>query len=446
MPFTIETLLERLTGLERVAGEPARYVVGYSGGLDSTVLLHALARSAPEHGRPIVAVHVDHQLHPDSRGWETHCRTAAAALDVEFASRQVVVDRDSAAGGMEAAARVARYSVFHALLRPRDWLLSAHHENDQAETLLLNLLRGSGVAGLAGIGESQEFARGHLLRPLLGVSVDELRDYATAYELDWIRDPSNDDVRFDRNFLRHEIMPLLSRRWPAAASKIRQSAELAGEASELLGDLAELDLRRLGGPARMSVDALAKLPETRQRNALRHALRQLGLPPIPARRLRQVFTDLLRARRDAEPLIAWQGGELRRFRGQLYVLAPAPDDQENTLPTLCSERPVVDLGAGRGRLCLVQGDTSGINPDLVSAGLEVRYRDGGEAIRPLGQTHTRKLKKLLQDEVIVPWMRSRIPLLYAGDALVAVADLWIAETHSASPGFLVRWEDPPALR
>jgi tRNA(Ile)-lysidine synthase len=440
--FNSELLLERLTSL--TAGEPAsRWLVAFSGGIDSTVLLHALASAREAAQAEIVAIHVNHGLHPDAPEWEKHCRTFADKLGITCLSRQVTVDSDLKSGP-EAAARQARYAVLQTLVETGDCLLSAHHEEDQAETLLLNLLRGSGVAGLAGIGAAQAFGRGRLLRPLLGVSGEALHDYAKRHKLDWIEDPSNADTRFDRNFLRREILPLLAARWPAAAARLKQSADLASEASALLKDLADIDLAAAGGPQRLDLEALQALHPARQRNLLRQAISLCGLPPPPATRLYQAVHELIPAREDAQPLVAWPGAELRRYRNNLYVLPAMPSLPDEPAQLLLPEEPL-DLGPGMGRLALDPGADQGITPDLANAGLQVRYRHGGEEIRPAGRDRTHKLKKLLQQEGIVPWMRERLPLLYSGDKLVAVADLWIAEEYAENAGFGVTWRDRSAL-
>jgi len=185
MTFDSEKLLDRLQALSTISA-PARWLVAYSGGIDSTVLLHAITRSATDVS--VVAIHIDHGLHPDSEQWETHCRACAATLGVDFVSRKVVVDEKSE-NGPEAAARQSRYAALLSIVQDNDCLLSAHHEDDQAETLLLNLMRGSGPAVLAGIGLQQSFGRGRLLRPLLGVPGDEITAYARKHDLSWIDDP-----------------------------------------------------------------------------------------------------------------------------------------------------------------------------------------------------------------------------------------------------------------
>ena len=442
MTFESQYLLERLTAL--TAGEPAsRWLVAFSGGIDSTVLLHALSGSRAQLQAEIIAIHVDHGLHPDSQQWDMHCQQFAEQLEVSYIRKRITVD-DELRSGPEAAARQARYAVLQTLLIDGDCLLSAHHEEDQAETLLLSLMRGSGPAGLAGIGAAQEFGQGRLLRPLLGVSGEAIQDYAQRHELSWIEDPSNADTRFDRNFLRREIMPRLASRWPAVSARLKQSADLAGEASALLRDLADIDLAVAGRPERLDLRSLRRLSLERQRNLLRQAISLCGLPPPPATRLYQAVHELIPAREDAQPQVTWPGAELRRYRHHLYVMpaiATLPDEPAQVLRPDTS----LDLGPGMGQLVLSPGVDGGIDPELANAGLQVRYRHGGEEIRPAGHDCTRKLKKLLQQEGIVPWMRERLPLLYSGEDLVAVADLWIAKECSHDAGFAVYWRERSAL-
>lgn len=452
MTFNEEMLLQRLADLED-GYSVARYIVAFSGGLDSTVLLHALCRTRERHASPLVALHVNHDLHPDSSSWEQHCRRVAQKLEVEYLGRTVAVRKRAA--GLEAAAREARYEALGAEMQENDVVLSAHHEEDQAETLLLNLMRGSGLAGLAGIGARQPFGPGLLIRPLLDVSRQAIERYARELGLEWIEDPANVDLRFDRNYLRREILPRLRTHWPAVSSRLRRSAELAAESAALQDDLAKLDLGPLvaasGAADRLDIPGLRRLPAARQRNVLRYAIKNCGLPPAPSSRLAQVLAELLPARSDAQPLVRWHGGEVRRYRQKLYLLPETEAlSHKPVLPQrMLSTGGPLDLGRfGRlplGTLQLEGGDSVGIDPVLANCGLEVRFRRGGEKIRPFGRDATRPLKKLLQEAGVVPWMRQWVPLLFAGEALVAVGDLWIAADCARDAGFVVRWDQKPSI-
>ena len=443
MSFDRQSLLRKLTGLAELAGQPSRLVVGFSGGLDSTVLLHALAGDPGEKAPPVLAVYVDHGLHGDSEKWGKHCRSVAQQLGVEFRSLEVSVDEDSGQG-FEGAARVARYDALRDVVRNGDWLLSAHHKDDQAETLLLNLLRGSGPAGLAGIGEVQPFSDAWLVRPLLSYSRNELAEYATLHDLAWIDDPSNEDRSYDRNYLRHEVLPKLEQRWPEASSRLRQSALLAGEAAILLDQLADADLQSIAErPDRLSLTGLRALSSARQRNLLRYVVRELGLPAPPSGQLMSIVTDLIPARDDAQPVVQWTGAEIRRYRDWVYVLPAMAGSMGSTPLPITGD--ALELGHGMGELRLETGAGTGLGKNVVAAGLEVRFRQGGEEIKLLKQSHTKKLKKLLQEEGVVPWMRERLPLLYSNGELVAVADLWIASAAASEPGTAVRWKNRPPI-
>ena len=440
-----DRLLQRLSELEQ-SDRPSRYLVAFSGGLDSTVLLHALWRGRARHATPIVAVHVNHELQADARRWEAHCRRFAAHLGVEFV-RQTLDLPPGDPRGTEGAARELRYRAISELVGAGDHVLTAHHEEDQAETLLLNLMRGSGVAGLAGIGARRALGRGLLLRPLLDVSRAEIERYAALHGLEWCDDPSNADLRFDRNFLRREILPALRRRWPAASAGLRKSAELLGEAGQLQADLAMIDLVRAGGdPARLDGAEFGRLSAARQRNLLKLAIRRLDLPPAPATRLAQVVRELVPAPADARPLVRWPGAEVRRYRDRLYILHERDYAACPAAPVLPADGREVALGPFLGRLVLERRTAVGIDPALVGDGLRIGFRKGGEKLRPLGRAHTHPLRKLCQEVGIVPWMREFLPLLYAGDRLVAVADLWIAQDAQSTHGYAVRWLGKPALR
>lgn len=432
------------------AGQPARFVVAVSGGLDSVVLTHALASICQTARRqldefasiPLLAVHIDHGLQAASADWSLRCASIAKSLGCDFRAICVDVRRDGGKG-LEAAARDARYSALRGELRAGDWLLSAHHQNDQAETLLLNLLRGSGPLGLSGIAPVRRFSPGWLLRPLLDVAQVDLLEYANNADLHWIDDPSNADRHFDRNFLRHEILPMLNDRWPDVSVRLGRATRHAAEASGLLNDMAATDLELVGGNCeRLSVAALSNLCAARQRNLIRFALRECGLSSPTSAHLEQIQTELMPAREDGQPLVRWPGASVRRYRDGLYLLPEKLVDKLSSGPILDRE---ATLAAGLG--CLRFEDTSGkgLSPALFQAGLRLDVRRGGERIRVKNHEHRSKLKKLLQELGVVPWMRDRIPLVYSGEQLVAVGDLWLAADAVATPGVAVHWIGRPAL-
>jgi tRNA(Ile)-lysidine synthase len=442
--FSSDALLQALRALTEDAELPRRYVIGFSGGLDSTVLLHALSDSAAEHKIPLLAVHIDHGMQSVSARWAEQCKVTADQYGVEYQSQRVDVDVEGGKGP-EAAARAARYAALSELMLPGDWLLSAHHEDDQAETLLLNLLRGSGPAGLAGIAAIRRMDPGWLARPLLSFPRTALEQYAGQHGLNWIEDPSNAERSLDRNYLRHEVLPLLEARWPGASQRLNRSSRIAADAAGLLDELAAIDVAALGGRYdRLQLDEFVALSAARQRNLLRFAIKALGLAAPSAAHLQRVIDEVVLARADAEPVLAWGDVEIRRFRNQLYILQSA---NEESTPAAVSvgKHDYQELGAGLGALRLEYNASQGLDSALLQRGLELKYRQGGEKIQPIDQSHTKTLKNLLNEESIVPWMRNRIPLLYAGDKLVAVADLWLAKDAVTSPGVAIHWENRPPI-
>ncbi|MFN3883529.1 MAG: tRNA lysidine(34) synthetase TilS [Rhodocyclaceae bacterium] len=299
--------------LERHAATGSRLVVGLSGGIDSVVLLHVLARLRPE---GLSALHVHHGLSPHADEWANFCAAYARGLRVPFACVRVAVERDSP-DGLEAAARRARHAVFDRT--PAEWIVLAHHRDDQAETLLFNLLRGAGLAGAAAMQE----ASNRLLRPLLNVGRAEIEAYARAQRLKWIEDESNADVRHSRNFLRHCILKPLAQRFPAAARNLAAAAARFGEAQALLDDLARLDL---AGSEDFPLDIarLKALPEPRARNALRYLLarQQVAIPSEV--RLREALRQMLEAGVDRHPSVRLGAHRLLRCRGLIYLEPGGP--------------------------------------------------------------------------------------------------------------------------
>ncbi len=429
------------TAIERwpAPAEPGRFVVAFSGGLDSTVLLTALVRLA---GRERVgATHVDHGLHPSSGAWASHCAAYCATLGVAIRMRRVPVARASGRG-LEAAAREARYRALEALLEPGEMAVTAHHADDQLETVLLRLLRGAGVRGMRGIAAFGPFGRGALGRPLLGLRRAAIEAQAREWRLEWLEDPANADLHHDRNFLRHAVVPLLARRWPQASSSAGRLAAQMADAEELLGDAAAADAAALEDARRVPRAALAALSPARRRNLLRHLLRAAGFAPPSARKIDELCGALLGARPGANPLVRWPGGEARVFRDRLYLLAPLPS---RSAPALC-----VRLDA-RGRWAGPEGEIGfepvatgpGLPRSWLDQGLYLRFRAGGERFQPADKRHSQPLKDWLREAAIVPWMRDRIPLIYRADRLVAVGDLWIgaeaAAADPAEPRFRVEW-------
>lgn len=438
---------------------PARRLcVAFSGGLDSTVLLHAAARLCADHpGHRLRAVHVDHQLHDDSGRWSAHCEAAAGRLGVAFQKVAVEVPRRPGQG-LEAAARGARYAALGALLAPGELLLTAHHADDQLETVLLALMRGAGLRGLSAMPPGQRFSRGWLVRPLLGFTQAALEAWACQERLEWLTDPSNVDTRFDRNHLRHQVLPALRARWPAAARSAVRSAAHLGEAGAVLDSLAARDCAAARVGACMDVEVLRALDPARRRNLLRYWIRRQGMLAPSTRKLAAIEHDLLQAREDRVPCVAWEGGELRRHAGLIHVLPPGVVPAAAFAPLQWPVTQSLVLPGGLGRLRLESCDSGktgmpgpgmpGLAVARLAPSLEVRARRGGESLRPAGDPHRRTLKKLLQSYGVLPWWRPHVPLIFSAGRLAAVADLWIAQEFAAGegePAARIVWDAGPDL-
>jgi tRNA(Ile)-lysidine synthase len=402
-----------LVGLRRFP-RPANYWVAFSGGPDSTALLQALSELGDRLGAPLRALHVNHALHDDAPAWQRHCERFCRARGIPLTCVQISVDPDTGKG-LEADARRKRYAVALGLLDEGEVLLTAHHAGDQAETVLLNLMRGSGVEGLAGMPDVRPLGKGWLVRPLLAFSGPSLKAYLEDRGIDWIEDLSNQDESYDRNFLRHSLLPVLERRWHGAGDKIAQSANHCREAAGLLADMAdELLDESLAHP---QVLRLARIPESdpaRFKLVIRRWLHGRQSPPLPARRLEELARQCARASPQHHVRLEWDGWTLQLFRRQLWL-------QRCESIKACPEAPwtspgPLQLGPVLGRL-LIEPEDAGVPP-----GLAVGPRRSGEKIHFHEAGLSRSVKHLLQEASVPPWLRLSIPLLRLGGEPAALGD------------------------
>jgi len=426
----------------------AHLKVAYSGGLDSHVLLHALSVLRADHHFSLSAIHIDHDLQSASAEWGRHCAHICAALDVQYVVKRVRV-AGVAEEGLEAAARRARYTALAAALAPEDILLTAHHCDDQAETVLLQLLRGTGVVGLAAMPTQAAFGPGQIVRPLLGFSRAALHAYAQEHQLAWIEDPSNRELHLRRSYLRTEILPRLARHWPAHASLLARTARHAAEAMGLLDEVAEADFATCRqavahSPQALSIKALLTLSTARQRNLLRYWLRRQGFLAPATSQLEEVLAQAQTAPRSQQARVCWPGTEVWRYR-DLLVAMPAQHAPDPALDVVWDLRGPLDLpGIGRLRAVPIRGQ--GLScARLNGKSLHIRLRSGGETLMLAGRGHHHVLKKLLQAEGVPPWLRVRLPLLYVDSELAAVADRWVCAPYLAGDGvegLKIVWEPP----
>lgn len=411
--------------------------VGYSGGRDSSVLLHLLAQDTHLRQRGLRAIHVHHGLHADADGWARHCQRFCDGLDIALTIATVTVDPASGYGP-EAAARAARHAAFASALGSGETLALAHHREDQAETFLLRALRASSVDGLAAMRRVRDFGDGVLWRPLLDVSQASIERYAQRHALQWVDDPSNTGTDFDRNFLRHRVLPLLRERWPHADTAFARSAGLSAQAADLLANedaAALLQASRVDGKA-LDVAELGRLPAARRGRVLRRWIQNRGLPPLPAQGLARIESDLLPASIDTHAQFAWADAVIHRWRDQLYAgtrQQPLPPGWQTSW-------------GGCDALQLPHGGTLTLQGvDGFDSALRVHTRQGGERITLPGRSHSHALKHVLQAQDVPPWLRTAMPLLSDGQTLLAAGDVvysapfaaWLAER-----GACLSWTHP----
>jgi tRNA(Ile)-lysidine synthase len=418
--------------LGRLVPPHARLTLALSGGLDSVVLFHALLTLRTRHPFDLRAVHIHHGLSTNAEEWTRFCEQLCAVHSVALTVHRVTIARDDPAG-LEAAARRERRHIFAAV--DADFLLTAHHQNDQAETLLLQLLRGAGPKGLAAMAEMQShpgWQAAHL-RPLLNVSRAELWRYAQTHNLAWVEDESNLDSRYRRNALRQQILPLLVAHFPGASATLARGAALQAETAELLDDLARLDAQTAIDGDRLDCAVLAALSVPRSRNLLRHFIGQRGWTMPSARRLNEALHQLLDARQDARVSVNLGEGELHRFRGGAYLIpARAPVVQT---PVVWQGESVLELGAVGVRVTFTPTVGSGLKRVLFDAGrVELRLREGSERIRIAPGGPHRKLKNLLQESAVLPWERDRLPLLLFNGELIWAAGIGFDVDYLAEAG------------
>jgi len=412
---------------------PSRILVAYSGGVDSHVLLHALANlhsNLPE--LQIRVIHVDHRLSPNSQDWAHHCQKICQQLGVEFILSHIPKDAYIAGKSLEAVARDFRYQAFATLLEPGECLMTGHNQDDQAETLLLQLFRGAGVKGLAAMPVLVAFKNGLFARPMLGISRSIIKNYAEHERLQWIEDESNLSINFDRNYLRQHIFPSLSARWPAIQKVVARTATHCAESAELLDELAQQDLAVCVGSVSgtLAVSSIKKLSIVRQKNLLRYWLRTHNLPVPSTIKLQHIQTDILNCRSDAVPLVAWEGCQVRRFQNDIYAMSPLQPHDNKQFIFWDIRAPLV-LPSGLGILT-AKPSAAMSNVQLTeNTKVIVKFRCGGERFHPEGRSGSHPLKKLLQEWQVPPWQRERIPLIYVENELIAVVGYALAKSFGS---------------
>jgi tRNA(Ile)-lysidine synthase len=412
----------------------SRYLIAYSGGLDSSVLLDLCAGLRARESFPrLTAVHVNHGLHEEAGQWVSHCVEVCCSLHVPCQVLQVDAGPKPDESPEEAARR-ARYEALRQVVGEGEILLTAQHRDDQAETILLQLFRGAGLAGLSGMGAVAPFGKGLLVRPFLDCSRQSLQQYAAAHRLRWIEDSSNEEIAYDRNFLRHEVMPVLKKRWSGIAKTVQRSGRHCAEAQMLLTRAAR-DLYASTKHSRRNTLLISKLlsyDEATRRLIIREWIRTHGKRSPSATVMCRIVTEAVSAGEDKSPRVCWKEGEIRRFRNELYCFSEMePFDPHADYDWDGHGRLMLP---GSGRLESFRSTGQGIAARLWNSGrITVRFRTGGERCRLPGRRGRHTLKKLFQEQAVPPWVRERMPLVYIDDELAAVGDLRVCEPFQGGP-------------
>jgi tRNA(Ile)-lysidine synthase len=445
-----------------VPAEASGLVVALSGGPDSAALLRAtVALGKNFRALPLRAVHIDHGLQPAAADFRAACERLCAQLRIPL--RIVAVQVPSEAGAsLEAAARESRYAALSLEMQPRECLLTAHHRQDQAETLLLQALRGAGVKGMSAMPACRPFGPGWHVRPLLDVAHADLKQFGEHERsasadpsidpsvdppMDSPIDPMNQDLRFDRVYLRTAVWPLIEKRWPGAAISLTRAARHMAEAQRLLEMAAGADVARLRDGDALSIPGLRALSPLQRVNAVRLWVSQEGLEAPSTARLNEALRQVFDAEADHQPAIVWGGHALRRYRQRLFVTRADPP----RVPDARTWSPVagsaLELGPALGNLTWI-AQQGGIAVERLPASVIVRRRDGGETLKPASSARTQTVQHLCQALGVLPWMRDALPLVFAGDELIAIADLWLDARWCAAagaPGLGIAWNNAPLV-
>ncbi len=422
----MDLLVEHVSTFVNDVGRDRKFLLAYSGGLDSHVLLHIFASYKIE----LTVIYVDHGVNAKSTEWGLHCERTCRDLNIKFIQKKLHKTRDLL--NLEEKLRQSRYQLFESLLEKNDILLTAHHQNDQAETLLLQLCRGAGLPGLSAMPRIKTLGQGFHARPLLDFTRDDLLRYAQYHQLNWIEDESNANPQFTRNFLRHEVMPILTKRWPTITNTLARVAENCMDAQRLI-DLSTQDLlveTQGGETGTLSVKKLLLLDFVEQRHVLRAWISQVKFLLPSQVKMQQILQTILLAREDKTPCVGWGNVEIRRYRDDLFLMEKLGLHDSKQIIPWDMLKPLVIPNIGILK-------TDSLRTDLKN--ITVRFRQGGEMLRLPGREHHHQLKKLFQAWGVLPWHRDRIPLVYKDDMLVAVVGYWF------DPFSFKNCDQPPIL-
>lgn len=430
-------LIEIFTSvLAQSALKPRRLVVAFSGGVDSRVLLELAAQYAQAHAIECHAVHVHHGLSKNADHWAEQCQTWCDALSIPLAIERVSLDISSGES-IEKLARDARYDAFKQHIQYGDVLVTGQHIDDQVETFLLALKRGSGPKGLSSMAKVMPFSDAHIVRPLLSVTRTEIEAAAHDMGLTWIEDESNQDVRFDRNFIRHQVTPVLTERWPSFRESVSRSAQLCAEQELLLDELLESHFQQaLGDSQSLSIKALSQHSDLLRARLLRMWLSHCNQAMPSQKQLKLIWNEVACAQADANPKLVLNEVEVRRFNHQLYIVRETKDLSSWHADVVLGDSLQLPDGLGELKLMPSQSDavsngsySQNFSLKDSSGALRVIFNPEGLSAHPVGRGHSRKLKKLFQEYQIPSWLRRRTPILMDGERVIAVLGLFVDKDY-----------------
>ena len=421
-------------------------IVGLSGGADSAALLSAL-HAAPFRQLPLRAIHIDHGLQAQAEAFREACLRLCNRLNVPLKIIKVHVDLNVGVS-IEAGARRARYAALAPEVGERQCLLTAHHREDQAETMLLQSLRGAGIKGMAAMPFCRPFGRGWHVRPLLDVSQRELLKLGEQGAASAVADPMNADLRFDRSYLRTEVWPRILARWPGAAASLSRGSRHMAQAQALLDHSAQAEVAKLRDGEALSIPGLRSLSAVRRINAVRCWISAAGAELPPAARLEEALRQVLSADEDQVPAVVWGGFALRRYRQRLFLTAAHPPRiPEEGMAWSAHAVEAFDLGEALGCLQWIP-QTGGLDPKRLPPFLKVRRRRGGESLKLAPRANTHSVQHLCQRLGVLPWLRDALPFVFAGEELVAVGDLWLQTEYCVrepEAGLGIAWRQAPII-
>ena len=429
----LAAFIEQLTPLYDLSLADFNFHIALSGGLDSVVLLHLFSRlRAIETSLTLTAHHINHGLSENSRDWEAFCGQLCADLEVNFECSRVNLQKQSRTS-LEALARDKRYACLKQTLSANSYLVTAHHQDDQLETVLLALKRGAGNTGLQGIRSKQKLEKGYLIRPLLNFSRQQLASYAALFQLHWIEDESNKDQAFDRNYIRHTISPLLKARWPAIAKTVARSAAICQEQQQLLDDIAQSDFARCTlykiNQNVLDINKLKALSKARRNNVLRYWLKANALNYPSAKQLLAIWQDVVLAADDRAPKMVFNMLTLRRYREHLYLFKAQKVNEGETV--VWNREAQLNLLEDKVTLCFDLSKESGAFPIKKESKIEICFRAHLPAklsCTPIGRSGSRLIKKLLHEYHVPPWLRDYVPFIFIDGELVGAVGLWQCQT------------------